>query len=56
MVSARVEWLYSRWVYEVDIQGLFDTLNHGDLRRCLDRRVRDGVLRRTIDKWWKAGV
>lgn len=44
------------WVYEVDIQGFFDTLNHGDLRRCLDRRVRDGVLRRTIDKWLKAGV
>ncbi|MBX3332195.1 MAG: hypothetical protein KF722_17470, partial [Nitrospira sp.] len=44
------------WVYEVDIQGFFDTLNHGDLRRCLDRRVCDGVLRRTIDKWLKAGV
>lgn len=44
------------WGYEVDIQGCFDTLNHGDLRRCLDRRVRDGVVRRTIDKWWKAGV
>lgn len=43
-------------MYEVDIQGFFDTLNHGDLRRCLDRRVRDGVLRRTIDKWLKAGV
>lgn len=44
------------WVYEVDIQGFFDTLDHGDLRCCLDRRVRDGVLRRTIDKWLKAGV
>jgi len=44
------------WVYEVDIQGCFDTLDHGHLRRFLDQRVRDGVVRRTIDKWLKAGV
>src|SRR5262249_13945937 len=34
----------------------FDTLDHGHLRSFLDRRVRDGVLRRAIDKWLKAGV
>jgi group II intron reverse transcriptase/maturase len=44
------------WVVEVDIQGFFDTLDHGHLRRFLDQRVRDGVLRRVIDKWLKAGV
>jgi RNA-directed DNA polymerase len=44
------------WVLEVDIQKFFDTLDHGHLRTFLDRRVRDGVLRRTIDKWLKAGV
>lgn len=44
------------WVLEVDIQSFFDTLNHGQLRRFLDQRVRDGVLRRTIDKWLNAGV
>src|SRR5512138_1404064 len=44
------------WVWEVDIQGFFDTLDHGQLRHFLDRRVRDGVLRRVIDKWLKAGV
>ena len=44
------------WVYEVDIQSFFDELDHGHLRSFLDRRVRDGVLRRTIDKWLKAGV
>lgn len=44
------------WVYEVDIQSFFDELDHGQLRSFLDRRVRDGVLRRTIDKWLKAGV
>ncbi len=43
-------------VLEVDIQKFFDTLDHGRLRSFLDRRVRDGVLRRTIDKWLAAGV
>ncbi len=44
------------WVLEVDIEGFFDSLDHAQLRRFLDLRVRDGVLRRTIDKWLKAGV
>jgi group II intron reverse transcriptase/maturase len=44
------------WVLEVDIKGFFDSLAHGHLRGFLDQRVRDGVLRRAIDKWLKAGV
>ncbi len=44
------------WVLEVDIKSFFDTLDHGHLRAFLDQRVRDGVLRRVIDKWLKAGV
>lgn len=44
------------WVLEVDIRSFFDTLDHTHLRGFLDQRVRDGVLRRTIDKWLKAGV
>lgn len=44
------------WVLEVDIKSYFDTLEHGSLRDILDQRVRDGVLRRTIDKWLNAGV
>jgi group II intron reverse transcriptase/maturase len=44
------------WVLEVDIQSFFDTLDHRHLRSFLDQRVRDGVLRRAIDKWLKAGV
>jgi RNA-directed DNA polymerase len=44
------------WVLEVDIQNFFDTLDHGALRSFLDRRVTDGVIRRAIDKWLKAGV
>lgn len=44
------------WVLEIDIEAFFDTLDHQHLRAFLDRRVRDGVLRRLIDKWLKAGV
>jgi group II intron reverse transcriptase/maturase len=44
------------WVVDLDISSFFDSLSHSDLRVFLDRRVRDGVLRRTIDKWLKAGV
>jgi group II intron reverse transcriptase/maturase len=44
------------WVVEVDIQSFFDTLDPRVLRSFLDQRVRDGVLRRAIDKWLKAGV
>ncbi len=43
-------------VLELDIQKFFDTLTHGHLRSFLDQRIRDGVLRRMIDKWLAAGV
>lgn len=44
------------WVLEVDIKSFFDTIEHAHLRSFLDKRVRDGVIRRMIDKWLKAGV
>jgi group II intron reverse transcriptase/maturase len=44
------------WVLEVDIQQYFDQLDHGQLRAFLDRRVTDGIIRRVIHKWFKAGV
>jgi RNA-directed DNA polymerase len=49
-------WGKGSWVLEIDIEKFFDSLDHGQLRRFLDKRVRDGVLRRAIDKWLKAGV
>ena len=45
-----------RWVVDVDISKYFDTIDHGHLRGFLDQRVTDGVVRRMIDKWLKAGV
>jgi group II intron reverse transcriptase/maturase len=44
------------WVLEVDLRKYFDSIPHGELRSFLDRRVTDGVVRRMIDKWLKAGV
>ena len=44
------------WILEADIQSFFDELNHSQLRSFLDRRVKDGVIRRVINKWLKAGV
>jgi len=44
------------WVVDLDISKFFDSLDHRKLREILDTRVRDGVIRKMIDKWLKAGV
>ena len=44
------------WVVDLDIQSFFDTVDKAKMRGFLDKRVRDGVLRRTLGKWMKAGV
>ena len=44
------------WVIDADIEKFFDQLDHKCLRSFLDQRVRDGVIRRAIGKWLKAGV
>ena len=45
-----------RWVIDADIRKYFDSIGHGKLREFLDLRIKDGVIRRMIDKWLKAGV
>jgi RNA-directed DNA polymerase len=45
-----------RWVIDLDIENYFGSISHSHLRAFLDRRVTDGVIRRMIDKWLKAGV
>lgn len=44
------------WVLDLDISKYFDSLDHRKLREILDKRVRDGVIRKAVDKWLKAGV
>jgi group II intron reverse transcriptase/maturase len=48
--------MHGGWVLDLDIQAFFDHLDHKKLREILDQRVRDGVLRKMIDKWLKAGI
>lgn len=45
-----------RWVLDVDVRKYFDSIPGAQLRAFLARRVTDGVVRRLIDKWLKAGV
>ena len=44
------------WIIDLDIQNFFDDVDWNHLRSFLDRRVRDGVIRRAIGKWLNAGV
>ena len=44
------------WVIDLDIQSFFDQVERNHLRSFLDRRVRDGVIRRMIGRgWWISG-
>ena len=44
-----------RWVIDADVSKYFDTIDHRHLRDFLDLRIKDGVVRRMIDKWLRAG-
>ena len=41
---------------DADLKSYFDSISHTHLRSFLDLRIKDGVARRMIDKWLKAGV
>ena len=45
-----------RWVIDADLSNYFGSISHTHLRGFLDLRITDGVVRRMIDKWLKAGV
>ena len=44
------------WVLDVDVRKFFDTIPRQRLREVLSRRIGDGVIRKLIHKWLKAGV
>jgi group II intron reverse transcriptase/maturase len=43
-------------IIDADIKNYFGSMNHAILREFLDLRVIDGVIRRIINKWLKAGI
>ena len=55
-VQSRLWRMGGGWLLDVDIRKFFDTLDHGHLRTILAKRMRDGVIKRLIGKWLKAGV
>ncbi|MBI5251620.1 MAG: group II intron reverse transcriptase/maturase [Desulfomonile tiedjei] len=44
------------WVLDADIQGFFDTIDHGWLLKFIEHRIADRRILRLIRKWLKAGV
>ena len=44
------------YIIDADIKNYFGSINHGELRGFLARRVKDGVILKMIDKWLKAGI
>lgn len=44
------------FIIDADMANYFGSIDHGKLRELLDLRIKDGVIRRMIDKWLKAGV
>jgi RNA-directed DNA polymerase len=44
------------WVFDADIRGFFDTIDHGWLVKFVEHRIADTRIVRLIQKWLKAGV
>lgn len=44
------------WVFDADIRGFFDALNHEWLEKFVEHRIGDRRIRRLIRRWLKAGV
>jgi len=44
------------YIIDADIKDFFGSMCHGLLREFLDLRVKDGVIRKMINKWLKAGI
>jgi len=45
-----------RYIIDADMKNYFGSIDHQKLREFLDLRIKDGVIRRMIDKWLKAGI
>lgn len=45
-----------QYIIDADLQNYFGSISHGLLRKFLGRRVNDGVIRKMLDKWLKAGI
>jgi RNA-directed DNA polymerase len=46
----------AQYVYEADIRGFFDHLDHAWLMRMLELKIGDPWILRLVQKWLKAGI
>jgi len=44
------------WVFDADIRGFFDAIDHGNLVKLIEHRIADRRVVRLIQKWLNAGV
>jgi group II intron reverse transcriptase/maturase len=44
------------WVFDADIRGFFEAIDHGWLRQFIEHRIADRRVGRLIGKWLRAGV
>lgn len=44
------------YIIDADLKNYFGSIDHGELRKFLTHRVKDGVILKMIDKWLKAGI
>jgi RNA-directed DNA polymerase len=56
MLFKEVSFKKKRYIIDADMQNYFGSINHQCLREFLDQRIKDGVIRKMIDKWLKAGI
>ncbi|BBA36309.1 RNA-directed DNA polymerase [Methylocaldum marinum] len=45
-----------REVVDADLSDYFNTIPHGELMRCVSRRIRDGMVLSVIRQWLNAAV
>jgi RNA-directed DNA polymerase len=55
-LSTEVSFKKKRYIIDADMQNYFGSIDHQCLREFLDRKIKDGVIRKMIDKWLKAGI
>lgn len=55
-LSEEVSFKGKRYIIDADMKNYFGSISHQCLREMLDLRIKDGVIRKQIDKWLKAGI
>lgn len=56
MLFKEVSFEGKRYIIDADMKNYFGSIDHQRLREFLDLRIKDGVIRKMIDKWLKAGI